>query len=132
MKYTAVALASLATVAFAAVAAAAVSEVAHPDGSVAALGILSLQDPDGRALYLKNCRTCHGATGMPSGENKAKYPKIKALNDPAFLARLTDDSVHTVLIKGKGEDMQSWTDKLSAPEMLAVVKYVRTLPGKKK
>ena len=41
-------------------------------------------------LYLQNCRSCHGATGMPSGENKEKYPKIKALNDSAFIAGLSE------------------------------------------
>ena len=88
------------------------------------------QDADGKTLYLQNCRTCHGATGMPSGENKEKYPKIKALNDAAFLARLSDDSILTVLKKGKGKDMKSWTEKLNPAEMVAVVKYVRTLPKK--
>ena len=89
------------------------------------------QGADGRMLYLKNCRTCHGATGEPSGENKTKYPKIKALNDAAFVATLSDDSMLVVLRKGKGKDMKSWTDKLTPPEMAAVVTYVRTLPAKK-
>ena len=68
---------------------------------------------------------------MPAGENREKYPKIKALNDAAFLAGLSDDSILTVLKKGKGKDMKSWTDKLNPAEMVAVVKYVRTLPSKK-
>ncbi len=67
---------------------------------------------------------------MPSGENKEKYPKIKALNDSSFLAHLTDDSLMTVLKKGKGKDMNWWADKLSPAEMAAVIKYVRTLTGK--
>ena len=92
---------------------------------------LLAQDADGRMLYLKNCRTCHGATGQPSGENKEKYPKIRALNDAAFVNGITDDSLLAVLKKGKGTDMKSWSDKLNPVEMLAVIKYVRTLPGKK-
>ena len=101
------------------------------DRSRATPASLVSQDADGRMLYLKNCRTCHGATGAPSGENKEKYPKIKALNDAAFVNGITDDSLLTVLKKGKGKDMKSWSDKLSAVEMMAVIKYVRTLPGKK-
>lgn len=100
-------------------------------GTPESSGSLSVQDGDGRLPYLKNCRTCHGATGLPSGENKAKYPKIKALNDSSFLAHISDDSMLTVLKKGKGKDMKSWSDKLSEPEMKAVIKYVRTLPGKR-
>ena len=90
-----------------------------------------LQEPDGRLLYLKNCRTCHGATGLPSDENKEKYPKIKALNDAVFLRALSDDSILTVLKKGKGKDMKAWGEKLNPAEMVSVVKYVRTLPTKK-
>ena len=89
------------------------------------------QEPDGRLLYLKNCRTCHGATGLPSDENKEKYPKIKALNDAVFLRALSDDSILTVLKKGKGKDMKAWGEKLNPAEMVSVVKYVRTLPTKK-
>lgn len=90
-----------------------------------------LQDTDGRAIYLKNCRTCHGATGDPNSENRRKYPKIKALNDSTFMHGISDDSLLTVLKKGAGKDMKPWNDKLSAPEMAALIKYVRTLPAKK-
>lgn len=92
----------------------------------------AIQDPDGRRLYLKNCRQCHGATGSPSDETKEKYPKIKTLSDAAFLAKLTDDSMATVIKKGKGKDMKSFSDRLSDAEIAAVVKYVRTLPEQKK
>ena len=68
---------------------------------------------------------------MPSDENKEKYPKIKALNDAVFLAKLSDDSLLTVLKKGKGKDMKAWGEKLNPAEMVAVAKYVRTLPTKK-
>lgn len=91
----------------------------------------SLQGADGRMLYLKNCRQCHSATGMPSSETKAKYSKIKALNDSAFLASMSDDSVLTVIKKGAGKDMKPFGDRMNTEEMVAVVKYVRTLPSKK-
>ena len=91
----------------------------------------SLQGADGRMLYLKNCRQCHSATGMPSSETKAKYSKIKALNDSAFLASMSDDSVLTVIKKGAGKDMKPFGDRMNTEEMAAVVKYVRTLPSKK-
>ena len=99
--------------------------------STVAVSPIVLQEPDGRLLYLKNCRTCHGATGLPSDENKEKYPKIKALNDAVFLRALSDDSILTVLKKGKGKDMKAWGEKLNPAEMVSVVKYVRTLPTKK-
>jgi mono/diheme cytochrome c family protein len=89
------------------------------------------QEADGRKLYLKNCRQCHSATGEPSKENKTKYPKIKSLNDATFLVSLSDDSILTVMKKGAGKDMKSFRDKLSDAEMVAVLKYVRTLPKEK-
>jgi mono/diheme cytochrome c family protein len=101
-------------------------------GSSSTTAAVQRQEPDGRMLYLKNCRTCHGATGEPSAENRAKYAKIKALNKAEFLATISDDSLLTVLKKGKGEDMKSWGDKLDPKEMAAVIKYVRTLPNAKK
>ena len=88
-------------------------------------------DPDGRTLYLKNCRQCHGATGLPSSETKHKYSKIKALNDSAFLASMPDDSILAVIKHGAGKDMKSFGDRLNHEEMEAVLKYVRTLPSKK-
>ena len=89
------------------------------------------QGPDGRMLYLKNCRQCHSASGMPSSETKAKYSKIKALNDSAFLASMSDDSVLTIMKKGAGKDMKPFADRMNNDEMVAVLKYVRTLPSKK-
>ena len=91
----------------------------------------ALQGADGKLLYLKNCRQCHSATGAPSSDTKAKYTKIKALNDSVFLASMSDDSILTVIKKGAGKDMKSFSDRMNADEMLAVVKYVRTLPAKK-
>jgi len=88
-------------------------------------------DPDGRTLYLKNCRQCHGATGEPSSETKHKYPKIKALNDSALMARIPNDSILAVMKHGAGKDMKSFGDRLNQEEMEAVLKYVRTLPSKK-
>lgn len=91
----------------------------------------TMQDPDGRRLYLKNCRQCHGATGVPSAETKRKYPKIKSLHDSAFVASLSDDSILVVMRKGAGKGMKSFSDRLTPTEMNAVVQYVRTLPTQK-
>ncbi len=84
-------------------------------------------ESDGKALYLKNCRQCHGATGVPSSQTVHKYPKIKTLSDAAFLAARSNDSIVAVLNKGVGRDMKSFKDKLTAEEMEAIAKYVRTL-----
>ena len=121
-----------------AVLAACVGLACIPPGAVnaapqlaPATGAAASQGPDGRMLYLKNCRQCHSASGMPSSETKAKYSKIKALNDSAFLASMSDDSVLTIMKKGAGKDMKPFADRMNNDEMVAVLKYVRTLPSKK-
>ena len=87
------------------------------------------QEPDGKELYNANCKKCHGVRGTPPKTMKAKYEKI-ATFDAEFIAKRTDDSVVKVLMKGKGENMKSFKNKLSPPEMMAVAKYVRELGEK--
>ncbi len=84
------------------------------------------QDADGKALYLKNCRSCHGDSGTPSKQALRETPKIAKL-DQAFLSTRSDDSLTAAITRGVGKDMKPFKDKLSAPEIEAVVKYVRTL-----
>ncbi len=85
------------------------------------------QGLDGKALYLENCRACHGAVGVPTKQAAKKYEKIPNLADPVFWVRRSDDSVVVVLSTGVGRDMKSFSNKLNAAEMLAVAKYARTL-----
>ena len=84
------------------------------------------QSADGKALYLKNCRSCHGNSGTPSKQALRETPKIAKL-DQAFLSSRSDDSLTAVITHGAGKDMKPFKDKLSAAEIEAVVKYVRTL-----
>jgi mono/diheme cytochrome c family protein len=77
-------------------------------------------------LYDKSCKKCHGVVGNPPKSMRERYPKI-ATFDSAFIAKHTEDSIVTILTKGKGEDMKSFKGKLSAPEMVIVAKYVHEL-----
>ena len=103
-------------------------------GVVLAAGRAGAQQADGKALYLKNCRTCHGATGEPSKANLAKYPKIKSLADPEFYRTRSHDSL-LVVIKhgvGNGKNMKPFEGKLAEAEMRAIIEYMHTLPAKMK
>jgi mono/diheme cytochrome c family protein len=91
----------------------------------------SAQAADGRAIYDENCKKCHGPTGTPPATMKQKFPKV-AVFDASFVLSRSNDSVVTVLTKGKGEDMKSFKDKISKDEMEAVAKYVRELALKAK
>jgi mono/diheme cytochrome c family protein len=87
------------------------------------------QDPPGKAPYEENCRKCHGVRGVPPKTMKAKYSKIPTFDEEFFDSR-TPDSVVTVLVKGKGEDMKTFKDKLSYAQMVAVSAYIRSFGTK--
>jgi mono/diheme cytochrome c family protein len=91
---------------------------------------LAAQAPDGQALYREHCKECHGAAGRPTKQARDKYKDVKTL-DAAFLNARSDDSLLAVLKHGAkdGKEMKSFKEKLSAEEMAAVVKYVRTRFG---
>ena len=90
------------------------------------------EQPDGKALYLKNCRQCHGTLGVPPKTMKAKFEKLADLSDASFIAKRTDDSLVAVIKRGVNneKDMKGFSDKLTPAEMLAIAKYVRTLSVK--
>ena len=87
------------------------------------------QAPDGKALYDEFCKKCHGVRGTPPKTMKTKFEKI-ATFDGAFMLKRSDDSVVKVLVKGKGEDMKTFKEKLKPEEMAAVAKYVHELATK--
>ena len=85
----------------------------------------SQPDPPGKALYEANCRKCHGVRGVPPKTMKAKYEKI-ATFDADFFKKHSDDSVVTILTKGKGEDMKSFKAKLTHEQMEQVADYIKS------
>jgi len=86
------------------------------------------QAPDGKALYEKNCKMCHGADGNPPAAMQKMMPTLTAIS-ASFMAARSDDSVVKVLTSGTAK-MKPYKDKLSAEEMMAVAKYVRELAQK--
>ncbi len=93
------------------------------------LGRASAQAVDGKAIFDERCRKCHGVAGVPVKAMKTLLPKLPTF-DAAFVAARSDDSVVTILTNGKGKDMKSFKEKLTADEMTAVARYVRTLATK--
>jgi mono/diheme cytochrome c family protein len=85
--------------------------------------------PDGAAIYAQNCRMCHGARGVPAARMVQMYPGLKTLADSGFMAKLSEDSIAAVVKKGAGKFMMPFGQKLSAAEVTAVAKFVKTLPS---
>jgi mono/diheme cytochrome c family protein len=112
-------MAAAAAIAAAAWAGGGATAAAQPNGPA--------QAPDGKAVYMEHCKTCHGAIGSPTKSAIQKYEKIPNFKEPGFFANRSQDSIVTVLKKGKGKDMKSWAEKLTDAEITAVAQYVLTL-----
>ena len=89
------------------------------------------QEPDGKAVYSEECKSCHGLNGIPPARAREQYKKIRALGDSGFVVKLSTDSIVAVLKKGIDKDMKSFKEKLSEPEMRAVAKYIKELAEKR-
>jgi mono/diheme cytochrome c family protein len=85
------------------------------------------QEPDGKAIYLANCKQCHGVLGEPTKAATRKYDKIASFRSEAFFTSRSNDSLSAVVRNGAGRDMKPFKEKLSAAEIEAVVKYIHTL-----
>jgi mono/diheme cytochrome c family protein len=101
--------------------------------SVAALPFLAAslaaQATTPKDLYDANCKKCHGVLGTPPKAMKEKFAKI-ATFDAAFNAKHSEDSIVTVLTKGKGEDMKPFKGTLTPAEMQIIAKYVKELASR--
>lgn len=84
------------------------------------------QAPDGQALYKTHCRSCHGATGVPTPRMAAMYKNLLAI-DSAYLAGRSEDSIVVVLAAGIGDYMKPYKGKLTPEEIRAVAAYCRVL-----
>jgi len=87
----------------------------------------SAQAVDGKEVYLKSCKECHGVIGAPPKAMVRKFEKIPNFTDSAFFKTRKDAELLEAVEKGKGRDMKGYADKLSKEELKAVVTYIHTL-----
>ena len=89
------------------------------------------QTVDGKELYDKNCKECHGAAGTPAKITYIKFPRIVKF-DSAFVAHHSVDSIVKILTKGKNDNMISFHRDLTDNEMTALAQYIRKLGSRKR
>lgn len=89
-----------------------------------------VQAIDGKEVYLKSCKECHGVLGAPTKAALRKYSKIPNFTDPAFFKSRAHPQLLESVERGKGRDMKGFSEKLSKGEIDAVVQYIHTLEKK--
>jgi mono/diheme cytochrome c family protein len=82
---------------------------------------------NGKELWAKHCKSCHGAKGLGDGPKSATLKaKIVSFKDPAFTAQ-TDGDIFYKTSKGRDE-MPAYDKKLpEANDRWALVAYMRFL-----
>lgn len=91
---------------------------------------LTGQEVDGKAIYLKSCKECHGVLGAPTKAAMRKYDKIPDFTKEEFFKAKKHEELIEAIEKGKGRDMKGFSEKLSKDEIKAVMVYVHTLAKK--
>jgi cytochrome c oxidase cbb3-type subunit III len=83
-------------------------------------------DIDGKALYAKNCASCHGANGEPTAVGKSLKP-FPARNHRAIANYVDRDELRRIITYGvKGTAMTPKKYDLDALEIEAVIDYIQT------
>jgi len=86
----------------------------------------ALSIKDGKALYIKNCQSCHGDAGKGDG-TKAKNLDISCGDLGASgLAKITDGELFWKITEGR-KPMPTFGKKLTDAERWSVINYIRTL-----
>ena len=82
--------------------------------------------PDGKALFQAQCAKCHG----DDGKGISSIPDIPDLSTAKWQSSRTDKEITEAINNGIGI-MPGFQETLSAAEIRAVVKHVRSLGPKK-
>jgi len=90
----------------------------------------------GKAIYDRQCASCHGAQGKGDGEDASYFTtKPTDLTDRAALSKRSDEFLSAVITGGgpaKGLSKDMPPTKLSPSEVQSVVAYVRQLSASAK
>ena len=78
-------------------------------------------------IWTAKCKSCHGADGK-ADTRQGRQHKIDDMSDPGWQERHSDDQIRKVISEGVPDTkMKPYKDKLSAAEIDALVKHIRSL-----
>lgn len=82
---------------------------------------------DGKGLYLKKCKSCHGVSGNADTKLGKKH-EIEDWTKPGWKAKWSHDKIVAIVTNGEpNTKMKSFKTKLTAEEIEAVAVYSRKL-----
>ena len=83
----------------------------------------------GQALYLKNCRSCHGREGKGDGAMAGDQMKPADLTDAKWVRGASDGEIFAVIRDGAGPDfkMKGYKGRLTDNDMWTMVTYLKSL-----
>jgi mono/diheme cytochrome c family protein len=83
----------------------------------------------GQASYQKNCRFCHGATGLGDGPSAPKDSHPSNLTDKEWTRGGTDGEIFVVVRDGAAPkfEMKGFKGRMTDTEIWNVVNYLRSL-----
>ena len=120
----------LVTLGFTVVAVGAVVMYHNSAPAAAPVAVAVVQAVDGKEVYLKTCKECHGVLGAPTKASQRKYDKIPDFTTPDYFKTKKQEELIEAVAKGKGRDMKGFAEKLNKEEITAVVTYLHTLEKK--
>jgi mono/diheme cytochrome c family protein len=84
---------------------------------------------EGKSLYAKHCKSCHGTTGKGDGPKAANLDvSCKDFTKPEF-AKQTDGEIYWKITNGR-DPMPKFKSKMSTEDRWEVVNYIRTMAKK--
>jgi mono/diheme cytochrome c family protein len=86
---------------------------------------------EGKNVYAKQCKSCHGTKGKGDGPKAAKLEKECGDLSTAEFQSMKDGEIFWMIEEGK-DPMPTFKKKITEDEAWAVVNYIRTLEEKKK
>lgn len=81
----------------------------------------------GRATYMGHCAGCHGMDGGGHGPFAAGMTPAPTNFKTATVATLSDNTIQQAVLVGKGPVMRGYSTILTASEINALVRYLRSL-----
>lgn len=86
----------------------------------------------GQASYQKNCRFCHGTTGLGDGPSAPKDSHPSNLTDKEWTRGGTDGEIFVVVRDGAAPkfDMKGFKGRMTDTEIWNVVNYLRSIAKK--